>query len=67
MTPTKIWELIEKLAIESKHSKNEEEWYLDQSRGVKEVDSHHLEAQIFGLTKVVLLLTKEKEIVSAKK
>lgn len=56
MTPTKIQELIEKLAIESKHSGNEEEWYPDQLRGVKEVSSHHLEAQISEMTKYFLLL-----------
>ena len=65
MTPTEIKELIEKLAIESKHYGNEDEWYPDQPRGVKEVSNVHLEAQISELTKVVLLLTKEK--VAAKK
>ncbi|XP_023742432.1 uncharacterized protein LOC111890555 [Lactuca sativa] len=60
MTITEIRELIEKLAIESKHSGNEDDWYLDQPRGVKEVNNVHLEAQISELTKVVLLLTKEK-------
>nr|KAJ0212399.1 hypothetical protein LSAT_V11C400221670 [Lactuca sativa] len=60
MTPTEIRELIEKMAIESKHSGNEDEWYPDQPRGVKEVSNVHLEAQISKLTKVVLLLIKEK-------
>ena len=46
--------------IESKHSGNEDEWYPDQPRGVKELNNVHLEAQISELTKVVLLLTKEK-------
>ena len=46
--------------IESKHSGNEDEWYPDQPRRVKEVSNVHLEAQIFELTKVVMLLTKEK-------
>nr|KAJ0204327.1 hypothetical protein LSAT_V11C500294860 [Lactuca sativa] len=59
MTPTEIRELIEKLAIESKHFGNEDEWYPDQPRGVKELNNVHLEAQISELTKVVLLLTKE--------
>nr|KAJ0227398.1 hypothetical protein LSAT_V11C100046190 [Lactuca sativa] len=62
MTPTEIRELIEKLAIESKHSGNEDEWYPDQARGVKEVSNVHLEAQISELTKAVLLLTKEKAV-----
>nr|KAJ0205063.1 hypothetical protein LSAT_V11C500258570 [Lactuca sativa] len=53
MTPTEIRELIEKLAIESKHSGNEDE-------GVKELNNVHLEAQISELTKAVILLTQEK-------
>nr|KAJ0189937.1 hypothetical protein LSAT_V11C800404360 [Lactuca sativa] len=53
MTPTEIIELIEMLAIKSKHSGNEDE-------GVKEVSTVHLEAQISELTKAILLLTKEK-------
>ncbi|XP_023748966.1 uncharacterized protein LOC111897240 [Lactuca sativa] len=60
MTPTEIRELIEKLAIESKHSGNKDRWYPDQPRGVKEISNGHLEAQLSELTKVVLLLTKEK-------
>lgn len=54
--------MIKKLAIESKHSSNEVEWYTDLPKGVKEVSSHHLEAQIFEMTKVVLVLTKEKGV-----
>ena len=60
MTPTEIREHIEKLAIESKHSVNEEELYPDQPRGVKKLSNVHLEAQISKLTKVILLLMKEK-------
>nr|KAJ0212762.1 hypothetical protein LSAT_V11C400211440 [Lactuca sativa] len=67
MMPTKIRELMEKMAIQSKHSENEEDWYFDQPKVVKEVNSHHLEAQIYELTKAFLLLTKEKSIVYAKK
>ena len=52
----------EKLANESKHSSTEEEWYPDQPRGIKEISNAHLESQISKLTKVVLLLTKEKGI-----
>lgn len=44
MPPAKIRELIEKIAIESKHSGNKEEWYPHQPKGVKDVSSHHLEA-----------------------
>ena len=44
MTPTEIRELIKKMAIKSKHSGNEDEWYTDQPRGVKEVSNVHLEA-----------------------
>nr|KAJ0212677.1 hypothetical protein LSAT_V11C400179240 [Lactuca sativa] len=65
MTPTEIRELIEKLAIESKHSGNEDEWYPYQPRGVKEISNTHLESQISKLTKAVLLLMKEK--IAAKK
>lgn len=62
MTPTDIWELIKKLAIGKKHSSNEYEWYVDQRKGVKEINSPHLEAQISELTKALLLLTKEKRV-----
>lgn len=62
MTPSEIPELIEKLGIDSKHSGNEDEWYTDQPRGVKELSSHHLEAQISELKQVVMLLTKEKVV-----
>ncbi|XP_052622149.1 uncharacterized protein LOC128127582 [Lactuca sativa] len=64
MTPTEISERIEKLAIESKNSKNKDEWYPDRLRGVKEINNAHLESHISKLTKAVLL-TKEK--VAAKK
>ena len=63
MTPTEIRELIENLAIESKHYGNEDEWYLDQPKGFKEVSSAHLKSQISELTKSVLHLTKEKATV----
>lgn len=62
MTPIEIWELIEKVAIESKYSGNKKEWYPDQPMGVKEVSSHHLQAQNFELTNAVLLLMKEKVV-----
>ena len=60
MRPMEIGTLIEKMANESKHSTTEEEWYLDQPRGVKEISNAYLESHISELTKVVLLLTKEK-------
>lgn len=60
MTPTKIQEKIEKLAIDLKHSRKEDKWCTNQPRDVKEINSHHQEAQNFELTKGVLLLTKEK-------
>lgn len=44
MTQTEIWVLIENLEIESKHFANEEEWYLDQPRGVKEISNAHLKS-----------------------
>nr|KAJ0222796.1 hypothetical protein LSAT_V11C200078700 [Lactuca sativa] len=43
-----------------KHFGNKDEWYPDQPWGVKEVNNAHMESQISKLTKVVLLLTKEK-------
>nr|KAJ0185088.1 hypothetical protein LSAT_V11C900495500 [Lactuca sativa] len=55
MTPTEIWELIEKLVVELKHSGNKDE--------VNEFSSHHLEAQIYELKKAILLPTKEKGVV----
>lgn len=60
IAPTEIRELIEKLAIKLKHFVNEKEWYAYQPRRLKEISSHHLEAQISELTMTVLLLTKEK-------
>nr|KAJ0210607.1 hypothetical protein LSAT_V11C400169700 [Lactuca sativa] len=63
MTPTEIKEVIEKLVIVSKNSVNEDGWNPYQPRGVKEVINAHLESQISELTKVALLLTKEKIVV----
>ena len=62
MTLTEIQELIEKLAIESKHSRNKDEWYSDHPRGVKEFSNAHLESQIYEPTKVIILLKKEKAV-----
>nr|KAJ0216164.1 hypothetical protein LSAT_V11C300149760 [Lactuca sativa] len=62
MTPTEIRKLIEKLANEAMNLATKEELYLDQPRGVKEKSNAHLESQISEVTKVVLLLTKEKGI-----
>lgn len=63
MTPTEIWELIEKLVVELKHSGNKDEWYAYQPWRVNEFSSHHLEAQIYELKKAILLPTKEKGVV----
>lgn len=60
MTLTKSRELIEKLAIETKHSSNEDKWYIDQLQGVKEFKSHHLEAQISELMKAYFLVDEGK-------
>lgn len=65
MTTTKIQEWLENLIIESKHSRNDDEWYADQPQGVKEFSAHHPEPQISELKNAVLLLTKEN--VAAKK
>lgn len=46
--------------IDSKHYGNEDEWYTNQPRGVKEVSISHMDSQIYELTNIVLLLTKEK-------
>lgn len=62
MTSAEIRILIEKLAIESKHSTNDEEWYADQPRGVKEFINAHHEYQHSELTKAILLLKKEKRV-----
>lgn len=67
MTLTKIRELIEKLAIESKNFGNEEEWYPDHPWGIIKVNYPHLDAQNFELKKVSLLLKKEKGIVVLRK
>lgn len=41
-----------------KKFQTEDEWYLDQPRGFKEVNNAHLESQIFDLMKAIILLTK---------
>ena len=63
MIPTESRELVKKLEIKSKHFGNEDEWYPDQPRGVKEIRNAHLESQICEMTKAILLLTKEKAYV----
>lgn len=64
MAPTKIREMIQKLAIESNHYGHE--WYTDKPRGVNEINSPHLKSQIYEMLKVALLLMKGKGIVSTK-
>ncbi|KAL7587594.1 hypothetical protein Lser_V15G40151 [Lactuca serriola] len=59
-TPTKIRNLIKNMAEDSKHSSHDEEWYTDAPRGVKEVQTLQIEAQFSELTKVVVMLAKDK-------
>ncbi|XP_023728945.1 uncharacterized protein LOC111876632 [Lactuca sativa] len=61
-TPTEIRNLIKNMAEDSKHSSHDEEWYTDAPRGVKEVQTPQIEAQLFELTKVVMMLAKDKGV-----
>ncbi|KAL7595942.1 hypothetical protein Lser_V15G29227 [Lactuca serriola] len=61
-TPTEIRALIKNMAEESKHTVQEEEWYMDAPRGVKEVQTPQIEAQLSELTKVVMMLAKDKGV-----
>ncbi|XP_052619849.1 uncharacterized protein LOC128126140 [Lactuca sativa] len=59
-TPTEIQNLIKNMAEDSKHSTYDEEWYTDAPRGVKEVQTPQIEAQLSELTKLVMMLAKDK-------
>ncbi|XP_023766047.2 uncharacterized protein LOC111914567 [Lactuca sativa] len=59
-TPTEIRNLIKNIAEDSKHSSRDEEWYTDAPQGVKEVQTPQIEAQLYELTKVVMMLAKDK-------
>ncbi|XP_052622465.1 uncharacterized protein LOC128127808 [Lactuca sativa] len=50
------------MAEDSKHSSHDEEWYTDAPRGVKEVQTPQIEAQLSELTKVVMMLAKDKGV-----
>ncbi|XP_023760997.1 uncharacterized protein LOC111909408 [Lactuca sativa] len=50
-TPTEIRNLIKNMAEDSKQSSHDEEWYTDAPRGVKEVQTTQIEAQLSELTK----------------
>ncbi|KAJ0569236.1 putative retrotransposon gag domain, aspartic peptidase domain superfamily [Helianthus annuus] len=59
-TPTQIRALITSIAEDTKHSAQDEEWYMDVPRAVKEVSTPHIETQLAELTKAVMQLTKDK-------
>ncbi|KAJ0577076.1 putative retrotransposon gag domain-containing protein [Helianthus annuus] len=59
-TPTQIRTLITSIAEDTKHSAQDEEWYTDVPRAVKEVRTPHIETQLAELTKAVMQLTKDK-------
>nr|KAJ0204073.1 hypothetical protein LSAT_V11C500279600 [Lactuca sativa] len=61
-TPTEIHNLIKNMAEDSKHSSHDEEWYMDAPRGVKEVQTPQIEAQLSELIKVVMMLAKDKGV-----
>ena len=61
-TPTKICNLIKHMAKDSKHASHDEEWYTDAPRSVKEVQAPQIEAQLSELTKVVMMLAKDKGV-----
>ncbi|XP_052622559.1 uncharacterized protein LOC111893635 [Lactuca sativa] len=50
------------MAEESKHIVQEEGWYSDAPRGVKEISTPKIESQLSELTKVVMMLAKEKGV-----
>ncbi|XP_052623683.1 uncharacterized protein LOC128129004 [Lactuca sativa] len=61
-TLTEIRVLIKNMAEESKHTVQEEEWYSDAPRGVKEISTPKIESQLSELTKVVMMLAKDKGV-----
>ncbi|XP_023733895.1 uncharacterized protein LOC111881734 [Lactuca sativa] len=61
-TPTEIHNLIKNMAEDFKHSTHDEEWYTDAPRGVKEVQTPQIEAQLSELTNVVMMLAKDKGV-----
>ncbi|XP_023743143.2 uncharacterized protein LOC111891312 [Lactuca sativa] len=50
------------MAEESNHTTQEEEWYSDAPRGVKEISTPRIESQLSELNKVVMMLAKEKGV-----
>ncbi|KAL7616914.1 hypothetical protein Lser_V15G01789 [Lactuca serriola] len=63
-TPTEIRDLIKNMAEDSKHTSQDEDRYTDAPRGVKEVHTPKIEAQLSELTKVVMMLAKDKGVQS---
>ncbi|KAL7616654.1 hypothetical protein Lser_V15G00217 [Lactuca serriola] len=61
-TPTDFRILIKNMAEESKHTVQEVEWYSNAPRGVKEIYSPKIESQLSKLTKVVMMLAKDKGV-----
>ncbi|XP_023728287.1 uncharacterized protein LOC111875994 [Lactuca sativa] len=61
-TPTNFRILIKNMAEESKHTVQEVEWYSNAPRGVKEIYSPKIESQLSKLTKVVMMLAKDKGV-----
>ncbi|KAK9048798.1 hypothetical protein SSX86_032234 [Deinandra increscens subsp. villosa] len=61
-TPTQIRALITSIAEDTKHSAQDEEWYVDTPRAVKEVTTPRIENQLDVLTKAVMQLTKDKGV-----
>ena len=61
-TPSQIREIINNMAEDSRHTDHEDGFYNDAPRGVKEVSTSHLETQISELTKVVMLIAKDKGV-----
>ncbi|XP_022019882.1 uncharacterized protein LOC110919944 [Helianthus annuus] len=59
-TPTQIRALITSIAEDTKHSAQDDEWYTDVPRTVKEVSTPHIETQLAELTKEIMQLTKDK-------
>ena len=61
-TPTEICNLINNMAEDSKHSGHDEEWYTDAPRGLKEVITPKIEAHLSELTKLVMMIAKDKGV-----
>ncbi|XP_023763984.2 uncharacterized protein LOC111912477 [Lactuca sativa] len=61
-TPTEIRNQTKNMDKDSKHSSHDEEWYTDAPRGVKEVQTPQIEAQLSELTKLVMMLAKGKGV-----